>query len=127
MKGLRHVIGVIDDDASVRGALRRLFRTAELDVSLFESAEEYLASPERAAVDCLVIDVRLPGLSGLELLERLQAERPQPVMVITSHEDEGVRRRAEKAGAVGFFLKPFDNRLLSEAVLRALGLANHCH
>ncbi len=61
MKGLRGMIGVIDDDESVRGALQRLFRTADLDVSLFENAEDYLESPDRNAMDCLVIDVHLPG------------------------------------------------------------------
>jgi two-component system, LuxR family, response regulator FixJ len=120
--GLRRVIGVIDDDASVRGALLRLIRTAGLDVSLFATAEEYLADPDRADVDCLVIDIRLPGMSGLELLEQLQGESPKPALVITAHEDEQVRNSALSAGAVGFFRKPCDNRQLLAAVCRALGL-----
>jgi FixJ family two-component response regulator len=120
VKGLRHEVAVIDDDASVRGALHRLFRTAGFDVSLFASAEEYLSHPDRAEVDCLVIDVRLPGMGGLELLEQLQAESPQPALVITAHEDEQCRARALAAGAIAFFLKPFDNRRLSEVVFRAL-------
>lgn len=120
MKGLRHVVGVIDDDASVRGALLRLFRTAGLEVSLFATAEAYLAHPHRADVDCLVIDVRLPVMGGLELLEQVQAERPTPALVITAHEDERARTRALAAGAIGFFLKPFDNRQLRAAVFRGL-------
>jgi two-component system, LuxR family, response regulator FixJ len=119
---LRRVVGVIDDDASVRGALLRLIRTAGLEVSLFATAEEYLADPDHADVDCLVIDIRLPGMSGLELLEQLQGETPRPALVITAHEDEQARNRALAAGAVGFFRKPCDNRDLLAAVYRALGL-----
>ncbi len=122
MKGRRHVVGVVDDDASVRGALLRLFRTSGLEASLFVTAEEYLADPDRAAVDCLVIDVRLPGMGGLELLEQVRAESPTPALVITAHEDERARTRALAAGAVAFFRKPFDNREVKAAVLRALDL-----
>jgi FixJ family two-component response regulator len=113
---------VIDDDASVRGALLRLLRTAGFEVCLFATADEYLAYTDRADVDCLVIDVRLPGMSGLELLEQLQGENPKPALVITAYEDEKVRNRAVAASAVGFFLKPCDNRQLLAAVYRALGL-----
>ena len=122
MTGLRHMVGVIDDDPSVRGALRRLFRTAGLEVSLFATAEEYLSNPDRADVGCLVIDVRLPGMSGLELLEQVQAESPRPALVITAHQDERVRSEALAAGAIGFFLKPFDNRQLLAAVFGALSV-----
>jgi FixJ family two-component response regulator len=118
------VVGVVDDDRSVRGALLRLFRTAGLEVSLFVTAEEYLAHPDRADVDCLVIDVRLPGMGGLELLEQVRAESPRPALVITAHEDEQARTRALAAGAVGFFLKPFDNCEVKAGVLRALGLGS---
>jgi FixJ family two-component response regulator len=113
---------VIDDDASVRGALLRLLRTSGFDVSLFATAEEYLSNPDQADVDCLVIDVRLPGMGGLELLERLQGENPRPALVITSHEDEQARNRALAAGASGFLRKPCDNRELLAGVDRALGI-----
>lgn len=119
MTGLRHVVGVVDDDISVRRALSRLFRTAGLEVSLFGTAEEYLSNPERDDVECLVIDVRLPGMSGLELLGRIRSERT-PVLLITAHDDEGTRNQALAAGAVGFFLKPFDNRQLLSTVKEAL-------
>jgi FixJ family two-component response regulator len=122
VQGCRNVVGVIDDDASVRGALLRLFRTAGLEVSLFATAEDYLAHPGRAEIDCLVIDVRLPGMGGLELLEQLQAEDPRPALVITAHEEERARTRALAAGAIGFFLKPFDNRRLLAGVDQALGV-----
>lgn len=123
MRGSRHLVGVIDDDASVRGALLRVFRTAGLEVSLFAKAEEYLAHADRAEVDCLVIDVRLPGMGGLELLEQVQAEGPRPAVMITAHEDEQARNGAIAAGVIGFFLKPFDNRQLKAVVLQALGLS----
>jgi FixJ family two-component response regulator len=121
MADRRQVIGVIDDDPSVRKALRRLFGTAGLQVSLFATAEEYLADPGRGDLGCLVIDVRLPGMGGLELQEQVRAEGNRPTLLITGHEDELVRHRALAGGAVGFFLKPFDNRQLLAAVIGALG------
>lgn len=124
MAGKSHVVGVIEDDASVRGALRRVFRGAGIEASLFATAEDYLEDPHRGEFDCLVIDVRLPGMSGLELLEQVRAGGQAGVMavVITSHDDEQVRRRALAAGASGFFLKPFDNHELQAAVAQALGI-----
>jgi FixJ family two-component response regulator len=108
----------------VRGALLRLLRTAGFDVSLFATAEEYLRNPDQADVDCLVVDIRLPGMSGLELLEQLQRDMPRAALVITAHEDEQVRNRALAAGAIGFFQKPCDNRQLLRAVYQALGLGS---
>jgi FixJ family two-component response regulator len=118
---LRHVVGVIDDDRSIRGALSRLFRTAGLEVSLFSSAEEYLSSPERTDVECLVIDLRLPGMSGLDLLDQLRAES-MPSLLITAHDDDQVRNRALAAGAIGFFRKPFNNLQLVSTVKQMLHL-----
>jgi FixJ family two-component response regulator len=118
--GIRHLIGVIDDDPSVRGALLRLFRTAGFEVFPFATAEEYLAHPNRAKVECLVIDVRLPGMSGLELLQQMRAE-PRPTLMITAHDDPQARNQAQAAGSRGFFPKPFDNRQLLAAVMQALG------
>ena len=88
----------------------RLFRTAGLKVSLFATAEEYLAHPDRAEVACLLIAVRLSGMGGLELLEKGQTETPKPCLVITAHEDERARNGALAEGAVGFFRKPVDIR-----------------
>jgi FixJ family two-component response regulator len=125
MTGLSRVVGVIEDDASVRKALERVFGRAGYEVCLFATGEEYFADPRRADVDCLVIDVRLPGISGLELLEQIQAgnRTRAAAIVLTSHADDRVRERAIAAGAIGFFLKPFDNRQLQKAVAQALGLA----
>jgi len=118
---LRHIVGVIDDDQSVRGALLRLFRTAGLEVSLFSSAEEYLSSPERTGVECLVIDFRLPGMSGLDLLHQLRAQS-LPSLLITAQEDAQLHALALAAGAIGFFRKPFNNRQLVSTVKQALQL-----
>jgi FixJ family two-component response regulator len=115
------VVGVIDDDASVRKALSRLFRTAGLEVLLFTTAEQYLSNPDRAKVGCLVIDVRLPGMSGFELHDRLRAQSNTPALFITAHQDEEARSLALSRGAMGLFLKPFDNRELLEVVFRSLG------
>lgn len=124
MTGLSHVVGVIEDDASVRSALNRLFRRAGFEVSLFATGEQYLADPRRAELECLVIDVRLPGIGGLELLEQVRTESKvrTAAIVITAYDDGTARSRAAAAGASGFFLKPFDNRELQTAVSRAMGL-----
>ncbi|MFO1020053.1 MAG: response regulator [Planctomycetales bacterium] len=116
------LVGVIEDDVSVRGALQRLLHASGVQVSLFATAEDFFVDPHRAEVDCLVIDVCLPGMSGLELLEKIRAESPPsaPAIVITSNDDECVRSRAMAAGANAFFLKPFDNRQLQVAVSNAL-------
>lgn len=113
---------MIDDDPSVRKALLRLFRTARLEASPFSTAEEYLSNAGRSDMECLVIDVRLPGISGLKLHERLRTESSLPALFITGHDDEQARREALAGGAIGFFLKPFDNRQLLETVFRALGV-----
>lgn len=124
MTGHSRVVGIIEDDASVRGALRRLFQSTGVEVSLFATAEKFFEDPHRAEVDCLVIDVCLPGMSGLDLLEKIRAESPAqtPAIVMTSNDDPGVRNRAIAAGASDFFLKPFDNRQLQLAVTKTLGM-----
>lgn len=123
MTGLSQVVGVIEDDVSVRTALDRLFQRAGFEVSLFATGEEYLADPRRAEVDCLVIDVGLPGIGGLDLWEQVQTEGPAPAAIFITADDDGrVRDRAVAAGAIGFFLKPFDNRTLRMAVSIALSL-----
>lgn len=92
-----------------------------MEVSLFSSAEEYLSSPERTGVECLVIDLRLPGMSGLDLLHQLRTES-MPSLLITAHDDDQARDRAIAAGAIGFFRKPFNNRQLVSTVKQALHL-----
>jgi FixJ family two-component response regulator len=113
-------VSIIDDDDSVRRALSRLIRSAGLPVETFASAEEFLQAAGRAAPRCLILDVRLPGLSGLELYERLSAEgKSAPVVFISAYADDPMRELAQRAGALAFLEKPFEDRQLLEAVARA--------
>jgi len=113
-------ISVIDDDESVRRAVQRLLRSAGFSATVFASAEEFLSADSGAGCGCLILDVRMPGLSGLELQHRLrQAGSTVPIILITSHEDPQVRDRALAAGAVAFLQKPFDEKSLLNAVAAA--------
>jgi FixJ family two-component response regulator len=114
-------IVIIDDDASVRKALRRLLCSTGLTVETFGTAEAFLHSAGRPAPDCLILDLHLPGLSGLELQARLAAEgRPIPVVFITAYPEGPARDAALRAGAVAFLVKPFEEGSLLDAVARAL-------
>jgi FixJ family two-component response regulator len=112
---------VIDDDESVRKALRRLIRSAGLTVRTHASAEEFLAAGGEPAAACLILDVRLPGMSGLDLQRVLaDAGRDIAVVVITGHEDQAARLTALGAGAVDFVAKPFERDRLLGAVAKAM-------
>lgn len=113
---------LIDDDADVREALALLLRTLGYAVQDFASAQDFLAQRPAGTPGCVITDVRMGGLSGLQLLERLQAEAlPLPVVVITGHGDVGMCRRAFRSGAVDFLSKPVDEQALLDAV--QLGMA----
>lgn len=115
------IVGVVDDDLSVREALGSLVRSTGLDVAAFASADDFLAWPPPDAPSCLVLDVHLPGLDGLDLQRRLgEADRDVPIIFITGHADVPTTVRAMKAGAVEFLTKPFSERALLETILQAL-------
>lgn len=115
------VVFVVDDDETVRKSLESLLRSAGLNVETFASAQEFLAVPRAAAPGCLVLDVRLPGLSGLELQERMaEAGVEIPIVFITGHGDIPMSVRAMKAGAVEFLTKPFSDQDLLDAVTQAI-------
>jgi FixJ family two-component response regulator len=115
------VICVVDDDESLLRALRRLLRSSGFRVETFPSAEDFLGSERRADAACLVLDVHLEGLSGLDLQERLVAAGARiPVVVISAHDDDPTRERARRAGAVDYLRKPFDGELLIGAINRAI-------
>jgi FixJ family two-component response regulator len=117
----RPTIFVVDDDASVREALRNLLRSVGLEVQTFSSAQEFLSSQRSKAAGCLVLDVRLPGLSGLDLQQELaQANVQMPIVFITGHGDIQMSVRAMKAGAVEFLTKPFRDQDLLDAVQQAI-------
>jgi FixJ family two-component response regulator len=115
------VVFVVDDDASVREALSSLLRAVGWQVKTFESAAEFLVQPVPVGAACLVLDVRLPGVSGLEL-QRVLAERGDalPIIFITGHGDIPMSVHAMKAGAVEFLPKPFRERELLDAIELAL-------
>ena len=115
------MISIIDDDDSVRESLRRLMRSVGFAVNVFASAEEFLDSDRLRNTDCLILDVRLPGMNGLELQRHLATSHSEiPIIFITSYEDDEVRARALNAGAVDYFLKPFNDEDLLDAIEAAL-------
>ena len=116
-------IYVIDDDASMRGALKNLLRSVGLAVETFGSAQEFLSGRHSEALGCLILDVRLPGLGGLDLQRQLaEASVHLPIIFITAHGDIQMSVRAIKAGAVEFLTKPFRDQDLLDAVQQALDL-----
>ena len=115
------VVFVVDDDASVRRGLGSLFRSAGLNVEVFASAAEMEQSPRSESANCLVLDVRLPTLNGLELQEHLaRSNRQIPIIFITGHADVPMTIRAMKGGAIDFFTKPVDGRAILGAVSAAI-------
>jgi FixJ family two-component response regulator len=117
----RSLTYVIDDDASVRKAFGRLLRSANLDAEMFSSAEEFLSSPKQKENACIIIDIRMPGLSGFDLQQRLSSEGIKiPVIVISASDDVQIRERARELGAIAFFRKPIDDQALLDAVWWAI-------
>src|SRR5437773_2456643 len=116
------LVCVVDDDESVRRGLRRLFKSAEYAAESFASAEDYLAREIFEGPICLVLDVRMPGLNGLELQKELESRGAcEQIVFITGHNDVPTCTQAMKNGAVDFLMKPFDGGELIQAVERALG------
>ena len=114
-------IAIVDDDDLMRSALQGLLKAVGLPARTFASAEEFLESGQHHETTCLIADIRMSGMSGLELQARLNAERIRiPTIFITAHGDERMRMQALRAGAVEFLAKPFDNKALLESVRAAL-------
>src|SRR5580658_6527512 len=115
------LIAIVDDDDLMRGALQGLLKTIGLSARTFASAEEFLDSGDQHQTGCLIADIRMPGISGLDLQAKLNAERCRiPTIFITAHGDEKMRMLALRAGAVEFLAKPFDDEILLENVRVAL-------
>jgi len=115
------IVFVVDDDDSMRAALRSLIQSAGLAVETFASAQEFLARPAEERASCLVLDVRLPGLSGLDLQEQIAASGVEiPIIFITGHGDIPTTVRAMKAGAAEFLTKPFSDVDLLQAIHAAI-------
>ncbi len=114
------MIYVIDDDESVRKAFNRLLRSVDLEVETFASAEEFLKNQKLNKNSCIIIDIRMPGMTGFDLQRKLMALGSQiPVIVISASEDAQVREQARELGAVAFFRKPIDDQALLDAIMWA--------
>jgi FixJ family two-component response regulator len=115
------LVAIVDDDDSVRSALEGLLKAAGLSAEAFDSAERFLESGRQNRIACLITDSRMPGMSGLDLQARLNAENCRvPTIFITAHGDEKMRMQAMRAGAVEFLAKPFNEEFLLESVRAAL-------
>ncbi len=120
-KETNKLIAIVDDDDLMRNALQGLLKSVGLQARAFASAEEFLQSGEQRQTACLIADIRMPGMSGLELQAKLNAERTRiPTIFITAHGDAKMRMQALRAGAVEFLAKPFDDEVLLGNVRAAL-------
>ena len=118
-----HIVVIVDDDAPLRDALASLLKAVGYPVRKFSSAEEFLDSPDLERTSCLILDVRLPGMSGIELQRRLrEAGLPVPIVFITAHGDATIRELVMKAGAVAFLTKPVRREPLLERVRMAVAM-----
>lgn len=114
------VVATVDDDRRVRDSVRSVLESAGYEGVSFESAEAFLESDAISSVTCVIADVRLPGIDGLELQRRVRGDRPKlPVVFITAHDDEEIRQQALRDGALAFLVKPFDGGELLEHIARA--------
>jgi FixJ family two-component response regulator len=115
------LIAIVDDDDLMRNALQGLLKAVGLPARAFASAEEFLRSGQQHQTACLIADIRMPGMTGLELQAKLNAERCRiPTIFITAHGDTKMRLQAMRAGAVEFLAKPFDDEVLLQNVRAAL-------
>lgn len=120
-QGGSHLIAIVDDDELMRGALQGLLKEAGFPAQTFASAEEFLDSGQPRQTACLIADIRMPGMSGLDLQAKLNAHEIKiPIIFITAHGDARLRLQAMRAGAVEFLAKPFDDEVLLESVRAAL-------
>ena len=116
------MISIVDDDLSVRRALRRLVRSAGYAVETFSSARDFLDSAPSARSACLVLDIYLDGMDGFELQEHLAADRVTiPIIFMTAHDDVATRERIRRSGAAAYLGKPFDGEVLLETIRRVVG------
>jgi FixJ family two-component response regulator len=119
--GKTRFVAIVDDDASLRSALQGLMKAVGFPAQAYASAEEFLDSGHQHETGCLIADIRMPGMSGLDLQARLNAEHCRiPTIFITAHGDTNMRMQAMRAGAVEFLAKPFNDDVLLEHVKAAL-------
>jgi FixJ family two-component response regulator len=115
-----HLIAIVDDDESVREATKGLMRSMGLAAEVFSCGEDFLRSPDVSRVDCLIADVNMPGMSGLDLHRRLVALRKHiPTILITAYPNDSIRTQALSAGVIGYLMKPFSEDDLLKCVRSA--------
>jgi FixJ family two-component response regulator len=120
------LVSIVDDDESVRQGLRRLLSSVGFAVNTFSSAQEYLSSSQAGGADCLLLDVRMPGKSGIELQRQLLANHSEiPVIFITAHEEEIPRVQALEGKAATVLIKPFSEEALWNAINKVLGIGGN--
>ena len=121
IQGNSRFVAIVDDDEAMLDALKGLLKEAGFPARAFASAEEFLRSGEQQHTGCLIADIRMPGMSGLDLQARLKADHIDiPIILITAHGYEPMRMQALRSGAVEFLTKPFDDEVLLESVRAAL-------
>ncbi len=119
------IVAVIDDDDSVRRALQRLLRSVGWAVASFASGKDFLDALPSNPIDCIILDLQMPGLSGLEVLTRLACMNSRtPVIILTGHDSVAAREQAGQAGAAKFLCKPVDDRELLDSIQQAIAPAS---
>lgn len=122
----KSTVFIVDDDASLLRALQRLLRSFDYDVHTFRSAESFLTHSEPTSKACLLLDIFLPGMSGVDLCDRMAASgRCLPTILMTARDDASTRKLTAKAGATAILYKPFDEDVLIDAIARALATHRH--
>ena len=118
---MKPIIYIVDDDDSIRRALKRLIRSVGMDAEVFASAQEYLDSEHRNHNACMIVDIKMPGMSGLELQDELHTRDSHlPVIFITGFDSPETRDQAKQSGAAGYFRKPIDDQALLDSIQWAL-------
>jgi FixJ family two-component response regulator len=121
----RRLVAIVDDEKAVCRVIRRLVTSAGFESEIFSSAEEFLRSCRERTPDCLILDLRLPGMSGLELQQQLATDHCRiPIVFVSAHDDPASRRKALQSGAFAFFGKPFNDEALLEAIVSAMNPGN---
>ena len=121
MPKAKPLISIVDDDESMREAVKGLMKSLGYRVEAAASAQEFLSSRHLRCTSCLITDMQMPGMTGLELYQRLStSEKPIPTILITAYPDDGVRERALSAGVIGYLSKPFDENDLLACIRSAL-------
>jgi len=120
----RPLVAVVDDEESIRKSLRRLFMAAQLDAEIYASGQEFLDSLHGRQPDCLVLDLQMPGLTGLEVQKALTGTGARfPTIIITAHDEPETRARCLAAGAAAYLCKPLHDEMLLEAIADVIGRA----